>query len=148
MSRLPSKNLILLALLGLTFVGLFFDIKFEHRDVLREEWTSYIPLVASWVAVVAVVLALLKSGKAHVLSAVLFVLIALTGLVGVYEHTKLRGYMFTRYFTEVDPGRGPNGRPTLKGWQRPTFAPMSFTLLGTLGFVLVFPGFKWPTQND
>lgn len=113
------------------FITLFVDIRFEHRDVLNEMWQGYIPLVAAGVGALAVVLALLKKNMP---AALLLALVTLTGFGGLYFHTKFRPYMFTRYIVPMDENSGPNGT-RLKGWERPTLAPLAFTAFGLMGLI-------------
>jgi hypothetical protein len=129
------------------FATLFLDIRYEHRDVLHQIWQSYIPLGASFVAIAATLLALRPARGTQRAAAALFFLVALVGLGGVYYHTRLRAYMFTRYFAPIDEGKGPDGLPKLKGLQRPTFAPLAFTGLGLVGLILVLPGLRWPERS-
>lgn len=136
------KDIALYLLLIGAFASLFLDIKYEHREVLGEMWQGYIPLVAAGVAILACLLAFSSSKTALRISALLFLLIALVGFVGVYYHTQLRPYMFTRYFMELASGQ------RYRGLQRPTFAPLSFTGLGIVGLILVWPGFRWPTKRE
>lgn len=122
----------ILTLLGMTFVGLFIDVRYMHRFVLSMHWESKIPLYACGLALVAVVFAIFDHAKAKGIAAWLFAVVAVVGLVGVYEHTHFATMMFMRYMTGEDLG-GP----------QPTWAPMAFTLLGSIGYVLCSPKFRW-----
>jgi hypothetical protein len=130
------------------FASLFLDIRYEHREVLHETWQAYIPLVASFVAIVTTLLAFSRSQATLRVSAGLYVLIAIVGLFGVYFHTKFRPYMFERYVVQIDESRGLDGKPKLKGLERPTFAPLAFSALGVVGLILVWPGFRWPNRKE
>jgi hypothetical protein len=77
----------ILTLLGMTFVGLFIDVRYMHRFVLSMHWESKIPLYACGLALVAVVFAIFDHAKAKGIAAWLFAVVAVVGLVGVYEHT-------------------------------------------------------------
>jgi len=136
------KDRALYMFLALTFVGLLVDIRWEHRDVLAETWESTIPLYTAMVAVVTTFFAMSKKPKLHIVAAVLYLLIACVGILGVWEHTKFQAFYFTRYITLES--KQPNGRQ----FERPSFAPMAFTLLGSIGFVLVSRKFRWPAGDE
>lgn len=134
------KDIALLTILGFTFAGLLVDVRYEHRDVLGKVWESWIPLASSVVGVLACYLGASRMAKSRQAAGYLFLLGALTGLIGLYEHTSFRAYMFTRYILTIDPH--------LRGLDRPTWAPMAFTTLSALGFALVWPSFHWPRADE
>ena len=139
------KDKLLYLFLAFTFVGLLVDIRFEHRDVLGEVWESNIPLVTSMVGVVTAFLAMSKKAALRLVAGALFFLITLVGVLGVWEHTRFRPIMFTRYLNLAETDA--NGQ-RIRGGQRPSFAPMSYTLLGSIGIVLVSRRFRWPEEES
>lgn len=116
---------------------LFFELRFEHREVLGETWRSWIPLVYTGVTLLAGGIALFRwdAGGRRVL-AVLFGIGIAVGLLGFWFHTD--GHVFTGLRDvlsawAIPPGQ--NGGIKI-GSKPPALAPLAFCGIGTLGLLI------------
>ena len=124
-----------LAAAGLGGVALlFFELRFEHREVLGETWHSWIPLVYTGATLLLGGLALLRweTGGRRFLQ-LLFGLGVAVGLLGFWFHTG--GHLLTGVRDVLLAWRIPFGQDGgIKiGSRPPALAPLAFCGIGTLG---------------
>lgn len=74
------------------------EVRFLHREAVREEAVAWIPTISSVVGMVACCVALLKSRKAAVVATVALLCVAISGGVGLYFHTKFQPAAFMALF--------------------------------------------------
>ncbi len=123
-------NKILVLLLAAAFLGLTFDLRYEHVDKVRHFWEAWIPIAYSGAMVLACLAGLLlweRHGREALFYA--FALGLIVGGLGFWLHN--RGHLWR----DLDF--------VLEAWTRfehhkdtpPTLAPLSFCGLGLLGML-------------
>ena len=121
---------------------LFFELRFEHREVLGETWHSWIPLVYAGATLLLGSIALLRwDAGGRRLLAVLFGAGVLVGLLGFWFHTG--GHVATGLRDVLGAWRippGQNGGIKI-GSRPPALAPLAFCGIGTLGMLACI---AWP----
>jgi len=123
----------LLAALALAGAGsLLFEIRFEHREALHEEWASWIPLAYCALLTIAGGIALVRWrswGRAAL--GALFACGIVVGLCGVWFHSG--GHPAGALVDLLAAWRGikVSSRP-------PPLAPLAFCGLGAIGAVVCF----------
>jgi len=127
-----AKDRLLLVLLAGGFAMLFFDVRYEHRYMLLSggNIVPWIPVIASGVLVFACFLAMGKTVQMKTVAGTLFVLGALVGVLGVFQHTEGEMQKLTDVITQK--------MSRDKDDHAPMIAPLSFTGLSSIGAVLVF----------
>jgi hypothetical protein len=135
--QLMSKPATLSKLMAISLLGalslLLMEIRFEHREVLGEEWPSWIPLVYCGAMLVlgAAALSRWHRGGRQVLLAG-FAAALLIGLLGLWFHSKghpLSGLLQVISAWALRPGDGGG----IKMGDPPVLAPLAFVGLGSMG---------------
>ncbi len=116
---------------------LLVELRFEHREVLGEEWPSWIPLVycAATLATGAIALRSWSTWGRPMLAGV-FLLGVVVGAVGFWFHTGghlLGGIAELLRAWRIPPGQDGGIRI---GSRPPPIAPLAFCGLGTLGWIV------------
>src|SRR2546427_7624396 len=107
-------------------VLLLCELRFEHREVLGENWRSWIPLIYAAVTLLGGLVALLRwDGKGRRVLAMLFGAGIVVGLLGFWFHTD--GHLVTGRRNALLPWRAPPARDggTRMGTHPRALAPLA-----------------------
>ncbi|MBL8066457.1 MAG: hypothetical protein JNM34_11460 [Chthonomonadaceae bacterium] len=140
------RERVFLGILGLGFLTLLFDVRFEHRYVVKDMWQGMVPVIYSAVAAGACALALFKNKACRTVSAVLFFAGLVVSIVGLYFHTKFEPEKFEKflfpdkkvYYAKPDA----DGEKVEVELDEPLAAPLGFAGLSMIGFVVSSGLFK------
>jgi hypothetical protein len=123
-------NKILAVFLAGTYLGLTGDLRYEHVDKVRHDWTAWIPIAYSSVMTVVCLLSLLlwdRQGRQALFCASALGLVV--GLLGFWLHNQ--GHLFRDLALVLDAWiRSEHHANT-----PPTLAPLAFCGLGGLGML-------------
>jgi hypothetical protein len=123
------NKIIILVLTG-AFLGLVFDLRFEHVDKVRHHWTAWIPIVYSGVMVVACIVGLYKwQSFGREMLFYCFAVGLLVGLLGFWFHNSAHvvGNVAATFEAWTKPEHHPDAPPVL--------APLAFCGLGVFGMI-------------
>lgn len=143
-----SRDRAILLILFAGFVTLVFEVRYEHRYVLRDPqtWQSWIPLVYTALASVGCLVGMIGKKAARTVSATIFFLGIAVGMFGLYMHTKFEQTTFLKFLRPdakiYTAQKDSNGNPIEAQVVRPVAAPMSLSGLAAIGFVVTSGMFK------
>jgi hypothetical protein len=143
MNERTRDSLLFLVLAG-GFATMAVEVRYLHREVLREEWQAAIPVVFSAVATVALLLGLSASKWARGLVAFVMGAGVLIGMYGTFLHSEGEASAFQRLLAAAvvaraddDEHEGKEGRESEE--EPPVLAPMGIAGLSAVGFLLAVP---------
>jgi len=152
-----DRTAIVLLILAAGFLTTAIEVRWLHRDVLREEWQAWIPVVYSVAAAVVSVLAAVRLASFRMVACVGFALGIAAGLFGVFRHTEGKPMAIMQMLTaevivaKADDGdeggeEGNRGRREggEAGGEPPALAPLGIAGLAAIGLVLVWPERRKP----
>lgn len=145
MTKRLDKDRVILTLLAFGFLLTALEVNDLHREVLRERWQGYIPIVFSVCALLAACLALSRSVSARALAGVVFLIGIPVGLFGFFQHTEgditkvMRLVAVQTLEARADGGEegeagGGGGEKEAKA---PPLAPLSVAGLASVGAAVV-----------
>lgn len=138
---------ILLILLG-GFLTLVFEVRFEHRFVLKDPklWQGWIPLIYAMLASLGCLIGLAGKKVPRTIAASIFFLGIVVGGFGLYMHTKFEPTVFLKFLrpdaTIYSGHKDSAGNPIEAYVPRPVAAPLSMAGLAAIGFLLTSGMFK------
>lgn len=126
-------NRLVVLLLTFAYVGLLFQVRIDHREVIYEKWQAWIPLVYSALMIPVCLLGLaLWYRGGRVILVVVFMAGIVIGFTGEWFHTKGHPLMLLKVPTIWSPTQAKANERFFKQ-RRPQLAPFSFAALGLLG---------------
>lgn len=144
----------MIAILLCGFLMSAIEARFLHREAVSEESAAWIPTLVSWLGVGACALGMSRSKVAHRIAMAALALVATSGLLGLYFHTKLRPDAFLELVgvrrsvssaseregdgdDDDEPSFGRTNAETESESSPPALAPLSLTGLSLLGLLAI-----------
>lgn len=149
-----SKDKAILALVAVGFLTTLVEVRYLHRGAVLEYKAAWVPTIASAVALIASLAALLGGLALRKVGATVLALVALAGLAGVYFHTHFKPDAFLVLVgLAKEPAAATAPQPDdfaafeqeaekEKAAAAPALAPLGITGLALIGAVAAFKGKK------
>ena len=149
--RISKRSMILLVLAG-GFFMLIFEVRDLHREVLSEHWQAQIPIWFGFLAFIATFAAMMDQRILRSVSAAIFGLGCVVGLIGLYQHSEgdpsrvLQPFIgqITAY---ADEDRGEREEEKGKESHPPPLAPLGIAGLSAIGLILSIPNKRGASQD-
>lgn len=145
---MTTRDRVILMLLFVGFMTFVFEVRYEHRHVIKEHWEGWIPIVYSGLAALGCLIGMAKAKSARTVAAVIFFLGFAVSGTGLYKHTQFRAVAFEKFiFPDRDIYETVNGQRRSVVLSQPLAAPLGIMGLASVGFVLTSGLFKSGRSN-
>lgn len=140
---MTTRDRVILLILFVGFMTFVFEVRYEHRYVIKSHWEGWIPIVYSALAALACLVGMAKSKWGRTAAALVFFLGFIVSGVGLYKHTQFRPVAFEKFFfPDRDLFETVNGQRRAVVLSQPLAAPLGILGLASVGFILSSGLFK------
>lgn len=148
---MSTRDRIFLLLLFVGFATFVFEVRYEHRYVVKDHWEGWIPIVYSGVAAVACLLGMAKHKAMRTIAATILFLGVVVSGIGIYHHTKFEPARFEKFLfpdrTVYSAEKTSDGERKTVSLPAPLAAPMGILGLASIGFIVTSGLFRSGKSN-
>ena len=143
---MSTRDRVFLFLLFVGFITFAFEVRYEHRFVVKEQWEGWIPIVYSSLAALSCLIGMAKQKVARTVAATVFFLGIGVSVFGLYKHTNFDPAEFEKFVfpdrTVYSALNSINGTKVPVTLTQPLAAPLGILGLASIGFIITSGLFK------
>lgn len=141
---MSTRDRVILAVLFFGFVTFIFDVRYEHRYVVEDNWQGWIPVVYAGLAALGCLVGMAKQKVPRTIASIIFFLgIGVSGF-GLYKHSNFDPKVFEQFLFPDKKiyFKNKDGEEEQVNIAAPLAAPLGFIGLSSIGFLVTSGLFK------